>query len=435
MKTNPLGRHRAAPLPANGGVPRTSVVGERGRGGSIEAVTSMDQLRDAASKRGGSVVWDAKLARAVLSGKAVLPTSAPKFVAAGTKPPRAADASRARLASVALRKPAGAAPATSAAKATALTLAGLLDSSRSVRGDPAMRPCMGADFRPSRGWHLPVGQAALAVLGCLGELVVDAPSRTSEAVAAASATSTLVCVLLAAMVLADQPFSRHHEWKRWPRTLVLLLAVLTAWLTFVQLRASAALPGADGSAATVDGEAAETVPVLAFACLELAVMLVTALLVAVLVTLAQDTAVAVCIARTWRQRSAFACASTAIPCPLGRRNTATGSNGESLGGDDYVRDPSPPPAQAASPAQAQTATPTALPRLSMAIAAPTRPVSSSKRALRLSAVAATVKSQRDLLRRDTGDALTFRRVAAAPNEIGGVRIVDTMAPNPSRVRL
>lgn len=178
-----------------------------------------------------------------------------------------------------------------------------LDTSDFVRSDVALASCVARDFRPSRAWHIPAGQLALLAIGSTSEVLVASPVRTPLTVMAGSATTTVVCLVMAAIVTADQPYAMGHAWKRWLRSLTLLLTAMTTWLNLTQLAASGMLTSSAGSDIAVDPDTARAlVDPLAFVAFGMSVLLLAAMAGAVVGGLGRDTAVAIacerCTART-----------------------------------------------------------------------------------------------------------------------------------------
>ena len=169
-----------------------------------------------------------------------------------------------------------------------------LDGNTAVRQDRSLAPCVARDYRPSRGWQVPVGLLSLAVVGVAGELLVASPARSSMSALTGCAMVTAVCVMLSVGVLWDQPYAAGHAWKRWLRALTLLLAALTSWLNLAQLAASGSLGGGAVPGTVINAaSAASVVGPLAFGALGLGSVLLAALLSVVAGALGQDTAVAI----------------------------------------------------------------------------------------------------------------------------------------------
>ena len=180
-----------------------------------------------------------------------------------------------------------------------LTLGSLLDSSRTVRADRALGPCVARDYRPSRGWHIPAGLLSVGIMGAAGEVLVASPARSWLGVLVSTVLVTVLCLALSTAVLCDQPYAPGHLWKRWLRALTLLLAALTSWLNMTQLSASGGLPPPEDGAGNIAADAVAAVAVLplSFMALVLSCLLVGAIAGAIVGALGRDTAVAVLLER------------------------------------------------------------------------------------------------------------------------------------------
>ena len=175
-------------------------------------------------------------------------------------------------------------------------------ASKVVRGDVALSPCVGRDFKPSRAWHVPAGMLAIACIGISTQLLSASPVRSVQSVVLGSSIVTAVCCFMAAIVVFDQPYAPGHAWKRWVRALTLLLTALTAWLNLSQLVASGVLAVSDVGPATVDFALAErAVAPMAFLAFALSVMLLVAMASAVIGGLGRDTAAAISCRRCARR--------------------------------------------------------------------------------------------------------------------------------------